>query len=84
MAEMESQSSHHSHHNHILHYAEYATITSAASDIQQQQQHSQQQLPTPMLQQQCQNCHLPVLKPDVLNSDRGLFKLYCFIKDFIG
>uniref|UniRef100_A0A1I8P7I5 Uncharacterized protein n=1 Tax=Stomoxys calcitrans TaxID=35570 RepID=A0A1I8P7I5_STOCA len=34
---------------------------------------------------QCCNCYLPVLQPDVLlNNDRGLFKVYCFIKDFIG
>ncbi|XP_073826775.1 uncharacterized protein [Musca autumnalis] len=34
---------------------------------------------------ECCNCYLPVLQPDVLlNNDRGLFKVYCFIKDFIG
>lgn len=44
----------------------------------QLQQHSQHQ-------GECCNCYLPVLQPDVLlNNDRGLFKVYCFIKDFIG
>lgn len=44
----------------------------------QLQQHSQHQ-------GECCNCYLPVLQPDILlNNDRGLFKVYCFIKDFIG
>uniref|UniRef100_A0A1A9WZP6 Uncharacterized protein n=1 Tax=Glossina brevipalpis TaxID=37001 RepID=A0A1A9WZP6_9MUSC len=54
----------------------------AAAHHSQHQQHPlhHQHLP----HQQC-NCYLPVLKPDVLlNTDRGLFKVYCFIKEFIG
>ncbi|XP_033235159.1 protein bunched, class 1/class 3/D/E isoforms isoform X7 [Drosophila pseudoobscura] len=48
--------------------------SSKTSDMQQQQQQK--------------NIHLmpaPMIQPDyLLNNDRGLFKVYCFIKDFIG
>ncbi|XP_034668575.1 protein bunched, class 1/class 3/D/E isoforms-like isoform X1 [Drosophila subobscura] len=41
-----------------------------------------------MQQQQQKNIHLmpaAMIQPDyLLNNDRGLFKVYCFIKDFIG
>ncbi|XP_034125929.1 protein bunched, class 1/class 3/D/E isoforms isoform X5 [Drosophila guanche] len=52
-----------------------ATSSSAGStqEVQQQQQKSIHLMPA------------AVIQPDyLLNNDRGLFKVYCFIKDFIG
>uniref|UniRef100_A0A1B0AT47 Uncharacterized protein n=1 Tax=Glossina palpalis gambiensis TaxID=67801 RepID=A0A1B0AT47_9MUSC len=64
-----------------------SSSTPVAHHSQHQQQQQQQQHPLHhqhLPHQQC-NCYLPVLKPDVLlNTDRGLFKVYCFIKEFIG
>ncbi|XP_017050579.1 protein bunched, class 1/class 3/D/E isoforms isoform X6 [Drosophila ficusphila] len=57
-------------------------IGGSEMSVQQQQMHLQQQ------QQQQQNVNLmpaAVIQPEyLLNNDRGLFKVYCFIKDFIG
>lgn len=65
---------------------------------QQQSQQKQPQLLLPQRQQQQHAhgnssnsnpssshfvCYLPVLKPDVVLSDRGLFTVYCFVKDFV-
>lgn len=30
------------------------------------------------------NEHLPVLRPELMFNDNGLFTVYCFVKDFIG
>lgn len=53
---------------------------SSSSEPQLQQQ--------PKMQQQPQNVNImpaAIIQPDyLLNNDRGLFKVYCFIKDFIG
>jgi len=50
----------------------------AALQLQQQMHHQQQQQNTNLMP-------AAVIHPEyLLNNDRGLFKVYCFIKDFIG
>lgn len=57
-----------------------ANMATGSSEPQLQQQ--------PKMQQQPQSVNImpaAIIQPEyLLNNDRGLFKVYCFIKDFIG
>lgn len=68
--------------------ANMATGSSSTSSEAAALQQQQQQLLLQQQQQQQQSNGLmaaSVIQPDyLLNNDRGLFKVYCFIKDFIG